>query len=137
VDISEKMLDKARERGGYDELVPAEITAYMEDHPERFDLVASADTLCYFGDLEGVVAAAASALRPGGVLTFTVEKADEAKGARDYELKQTGRYVHQRDYVVRTLRARGLDPEHIEDVVLREEAGEPVAGFLVLARRRG
>jgi predicted TPR repeat methyltransferase len=33
VDLSGKMLEKARERGGYDELVEAELTAYLESHP--------------------------------------------------------------------------------------------------------
>ena len=50
--------------------------------PGAFDVIVSADTLVYFGALEEVVAAAAKALRPGGVLVFTVEELCAAPGRR-------------------------------------------------------
>ena len=67
----------AREKQIYDELTQAELTAYLRDHPDGFDVIVTADTLVYFGALEEVAAAAAAALRPGGVLVFTVEEALE------------------------------------------------------------
>ena len=60
-DLSAGMLDKARERACYDDLIRAELTGYLQDQPARFDLVVSADTLCYFGDLSEVLAAARGA----------------------------------------------------------------------------
>ncbi|MDX1655401.1 MAG: tetratricopeptide repeat protein, partial [Candidatus Competibacteraceae bacterium] len=77
VDLSGKMLAKARGRGVYDRLEEAELTAFIAADPARWDAIVSADTLCYFGALEEVIAAAASALRPGGLLIFTVERAEE------------------------------------------------------------
>ena len=74
VDLSEAMLARARERNVYDELAKRELTAYLQDSPGSFDVIVSADTLVYFGALDAVTAAAANALRPGGVLVFTVEE---------------------------------------------------------------
>ena len=58
------MLAQARERNVYDQLVKRELTAYLDDFPDTFDVIVSADTLVYFGPLDTVVAAAESALRP-------------------------------------------------------------------------
>jgi len=129
VDLSEGMLARARERNVYDELVKRELTAYLRDSPGSFDVIVSADTLVYFGPLEPVAAAAANALRPGGVLVFTVE---ELSGDAGYSLSPSGRYRHSRGYLERVLGAAGLDTE-IAGAELRLEAGEPVAGLVVRA----
>jgi predicted TPR repeat methyltransferase len=75
VDLSEGMLKQAAEKNIYQTVTRAELTAYLRDHHEAFDLIVSADTLVYFGDLTGVVAAATQALRPEGLFVFTLEHA--------------------------------------------------------------
>ena len=82
VDLSAEMLAHAETKKVYDELVQAELTEYLGNHPAAFDLIASADTLCYFGKLDDVLAAAKRALRPGGVLVFTLEHAAGRRGGR-------------------------------------------------------
>ena len=94
VDLSESMLARARERNVYDELVKHELTAFLQDTPESFDVIVSADTLVYFGPLDAVTAAAANALRPGGVLVFTVEELSGTAGKAGYSLSPNGRYRH-------------------------------------------
>jgi predicted TPR repeat methyltransferase len=130
VDLSARMLAQAREKQVYDELVQAELTAFLTDHPDAFDLIVSADTLVYFGDLAAVVTAAARAVRPGGLVIFTVEAGD----AGDYVLLNHGRYAHARAYLERVLADAGLATE-IVGAELRMEAGAPVAGYAVSARR--
>ncbi len=131
VDLSGAMLDKARGRCAYHELVRDELTRYLEAQPRAFDLVVSADTLVYFGALERVVAAVAAALRPGGRFVFTVEElAGEA--TEGFRLEPHGRYAHRADYVGRVARAAGLEPT-IDQGQLRMEVGAPVAGLVVCA----
>lgn len=133
VDLSPGMIAKARQRGGYDHLEVAELTAFMAARAERYDLIASADTLVYFGALEDVSAAALQALRPGGRLAFTVEVLD---GDPDRtQLGESGRYRHGRAYLERVLAASGFDDITLRAEVLRQEAGRPVRGWVVLARR--
>ncbi len=133
VDLSGKMLDGAREKNVYDRLVKDELTAYLLAEPDRFDLIVSADTLVYFGALEGVFAAAAAALRNEGLLVFTLEDSVESSVA-DYQIHPHGRYSHTRKYVERALRNFGLTPQ-IVSAELRMEAGKPVAGLVVSARK--
>jgi predicted TPR repeat methyltransferase len=134
VDLSEGMLLQAREKHVYDELTKTELTAYLDASADAFDLIVSADTLVYFGDLARVVAAAARALRTNGLLAFTVEHAVDAGAEVRYRLELHGRYSHSRPYVEDLLTAAGLRPA-IACAELRMESGVPVAGLVVRARK--
>jgi len=134
IDLSEGMLAKARGRGLYDELHQAELTAYMKQHAGHYDLVASADTLVYFGDLNAAMRAAARALRPGGHLCFTVEALGDGE-LGDYRLHHHGRYAHSAAYVEAELELAGFRVLKLDREGLRSEGGEPVAGWLVLAQQ--
>jgi predicted TPR repeat methyltransferase len=133
VDLSGGMVEKARIRGGYDMLQVAELTAYLQSRRDAYDVVLSADTLVYFGELRDVLAAAYAALRPGGWVAFTLEAMDDE--ADRTELTPSGRYRHSRHYVERVLSASGFIDARIATEALRRESGQPVAGWVVLARR--
>lgn len=133
VDLSGGMVDKARARGGYDTLEVAELTAWLQAHPGQFDLVLSADTLVYFGELAPVLRASHAALRSDGWVGFTLE-AIEGDDDRA-ELGSSGRYRHSRTYVERVLEAAGFTDPSIRADTLRREAGKPVLGWVVRARR--
>ena len=136
VDLSDQMLAKARQRGGYDELVQAELTEYLGTHGSTFDLIISADTLCYFGALDAALEAAQSALRSGGLLIFTVERAPgELAAEAGYCLNPHGRYSHSEAYLRRTLPAAGLEVLATTKAVLRMESGCPVDGLVASARK--
>jgi predicted TPR repeat methyltransferase len=135
VDLSSGMLARAAERHAYDDLVKAELTDFLGRQTDAYDVIASADTLCYFGALEPVFHGAAKALKPSGLIAFTLEDAgDEGAGFR---LTPSGRYAHTRTYVENALGAAGLTVHSDAFVVLRREAGQPVAGLLVVARKQG
>lgn len=134
VDLSGGMLRHARQRGLYDELHEAELTSWLASKRECFDVVVSADTLCYFGALEGAVAAAHGALKPGGWLLFTVER--QAGGdTTDFTLQHHGRYAHGQPYVERVLAQVGFIQARIGHDTLRMESGVAVPGLIVAARR--
>lgn len=133
VDLSGGMIEKARLRGGYDELVVAELTAYLQANLAAWDVVLSADTLIYFGDLVPVMSAACAALRADGWLAFTMEALD---GDEDrFELSSSGRFRHTRSHVERVLNSVGFGGVTITEAVLRKEVGKPVVGWVVLARK--
>jgi predicted TPR repeat methyltransferase len=130
VDLSPKMLAKALGRQVYQELVETELVVYLERRTASFDLIVSADTLVYFGELRPFLRAAKSALRTGGYLVFTLEK---GQCGPDYKLNIHGRYSHTKEYVEAAIVGASLRVCTIEEVILRKEAGEPVLGLLVTA----
>jgi predicted TPR repeat methyltransferase len=131
-DLSAGMLRQAARRGGYDRLHQAELVHYLATQPAAFDLVVSADTLCYFGDLHAAVHAAAQSLRPGGWLVFTVEALEGENMPCRLEL--SGRYTHAEAHVRAALAAAGFASPRLQAVVPREEAGREVRGWLAAAQ---
>jgi predicted TPR repeat methyltransferase len=136
VDISEGMLAHAKGKNVYQKLVKAELTEYLRDNSETFDLIVSSDTLVYFGDLKDLIAAFAKALRPNGLLVFTLEHAVGDSDDVDYRLELHGRYSHAQTYVERLLRSFNLQSKIIH-AELRMEAGVPVPGLVIRAAKSG
>ncbi len=131
VDMSQGMLDHAKSKNIYHKLVQAELTEFLRESNETFDLIVSSDTLVYFGDLSGVLGAFAKALRPQGLLVFTLERS-VGEGNPDYQLQVHGRYNHSQAYVEQLLESLGLHST-VMHAELRMEAGLPVAGLLIRA----
>ncbi len=134
VDLSAGMIDRAKVCGLYDRLEIGEISAYLEQAPSDYDLIASIDTLVYFGRLDRVLIAAAGALRLGGLLVFTLEVLTDDPD-RGFELAGSGRYRHGADYLRKTLDAAGLSTRRLDRAALRSENGVPVSGFVVTAAK--
>ncbi len=132
VDLSPKMLARARQRGVYDRLVESELVAFLRECPDEFDVVVAGDVLCYFGDLRPFCVHCLAALRPGGQLGFSVERAEP--GQHGFVIRSHGRYAHTRSHLESVLReASGL---HLSASVLRLEAGAPVRGYWVEANKK-
>ncbi len=62
VDLSPRMLDRAHGQALYTQLVEADLECYLQGQPAGFDMIASADTLNYFGCLDKICAALRHAL---------------------------------------------------------------------------
>jgi len=135
VDLSPKMLAQATKRALYDETVVAELGSFLRASPGRFDVVASSDTLVYFGELSEVLAAARGSLRRGGTFFFTLEhEANEAETPAGYRLHPHGRYSHTEPHVRRALAEAGFERVEIEKANLRREGNAYVEGLVVTAR---
>jgi len=128
VDLSGAMLERARERGIYDELVREEIGAFLERQaPASVDLAVALEVFLYVGALERVLAAAARALAPGGRLMFSVELAGDEV---DFTLSASGRYAHSARYVEAAARQAGFIVSASTDVAIRREIQRPVPARL-------
>jgi predicted TPR repeat methyltransferase len=134
VDLSAAMVELARARGVYDTLVVQELTAFLAQHVLTSDLIVSADTLVYFGDLTDVIMAAARVLRPTGALIFTVERAEPQDAPKGYRINPHGRYSHTLGYLQHVLGEAGFVDTAIREVTTRKEAEKWVRGWLVSAR---
>jgi predicted TPR repeat methyltransferase len=128
VDLSPNMLEVARARALYDELVCSEISEFMSGHLARYDLIVCTDVFIYVGALEDVFASARRALRPDGLFAFSVESSEED----DLVLRPSRRYAHSLRYVRSLASAQSFRVVSVEDSVIRQEGGQDLAGFLVV-----
>jgi predicted TPR repeat methyltransferase len=133
-DLSGGMIEQARRRAVYDDFRQGELTAFLHAHPGAFDLVTSADTLIYFGDLHDVLRAAAGALRVGGWLAFTLEALPD-DSPTGHRLMPHGRFAHTLAHIRSALDTARLSEFAVGQHVLRMESNEQVHGWLVTARR--
>jgi predicted TPR repeat methyltransferase len=133
VDLSAKMVEKARGRGLYDALAVDEIGRYLARAPQVYTLAIAADVLIYFGDLTPVFAAVAGALKPRGVFAFTVE----AGGGAPFRLTQSGRYAHDDAYVREAAEQAGFAVVRATDETVRKEKLQPVRSRCYVLRLAG
>jgi predicted TPR repeat methyltransferase len=128
IDLSQGMLDRARELTLYDHLACRELTAFLSESAGRYDLIVAADVFGYIGDLAEVFEHTSSALRPHGLFCFTVEAGSD----QDYTLGHSQRYAHSLDYVRRLALGAGFDVLEAEQQVGRYEGDVPVPVFAVV-----
>jgi len=131
VDLSAKMIDRARGRGLYDELAVADMVEFLTGCDEVFDLVFAADSLIYVGDLGPLLAAAARALAPGGYFAFSLETTKNAP----YVLQSCGRFAHAPEALIAAA-APSFELRAREKVFLRLEANQRIYGELIALARR-
>jgi predicted TPR repeat methyltransferase/TolA-binding protein len=131
LDVSGRMLDRARSGGAYDELVQAEILEFAHDNPDRYEVLAAADLLCYLGDLEPVLAGLARCLAPGGVLAATLERL----AAGEFAPGPSRRFAHSEAHLRRAASRSRLQVLRLGRDWLRFEGQRKVDGIIcVLAK---
>lgn len=130
VDLSARMLEKARATGLYDRLECADIGAFLARQERAFDLVVAADVFVYFGELGGVFAQVARALRPGGAFCFSTETA----AGDSFVLQPSNRYAHAPAYLRELAREHGFALALLQDAHLRSENGLPIVGQVGVLR---
>lgn len=131
VDLSPEMLAQAAAKGLYGELVEDEIGAYLSAAEGLFDVVAGAGVFIMFSRLEGIFAAVAARLKPGGLFALTLYRAE----AGDIEIRHNDHFGHSRAYVERAAAGSGFETVAIEEVVHETANGEDQPGYALLLRR--
>jgi len=133
VDLSRRMLVRARRRGIYDRLAEGDMLDVLRELPPPYDLITAADVLIYAGDLAELFAEAARVLRLHGCFAAMVEKSPD--DAADFILQKTRRYAHSENYIRRLAAAAKLDVLLMEPFVMRREGkGEIPALAFVLGK---
>lgn len=131
VDLSGRMVEKARQRGVYDAVVQADVVEHLAALTERPDLVVAADVFIYLGDLDPVFAGVAKQLLPGGVFCFTVELAAQAEG---FELQASLTYAHSEAYLRTLAHAHGFEVLDVLRQPVRHDQRHPIDGLYMVLR---
>lgn len=138
VDLSAKMLDKARRRNVYSRLVNSDLLEMTRQEPSAgYDAITATDVFIYLGRLDDIVAQAKRLLRPAGVFAFSIEALDPLQTAsqatvQDFQLLPTARFAHSSAYLSRLAAEHGFEIRHFSPTTIRIESGSPIAGWLVV-----
>ena len=140
IDLSPRMLEHAKGKGFYAELRRADIVADLLAQSQRWPLIIAADTVCYFGALETLLAAVHQRLEPGGWFVFSVEEmlADHdgiMPGNGKWALERQGRHSHAPNYVHEAVYEAGFRVLRVDRPVIRQEDGIDVLGLLLTVER--
>jgi predicted TPR repeat methyltransferase len=126
IDIAPRMIEAARRRGIYDDLILDDLETVLAVPGRRYDLILSADTMIYLGDLAPTFSGVANRLMPGGFYIFAVE----SKSGEGWEQTPADRFRHSLSYLQAETTRAGLCFVEMMETVLRLEADAPVAGFV-------
>ena len=133
VDLSARMIEKARSLAVYDRLEQADVVEFLAGSDDRWDLVLAADVFIYVGDLEPVFARLERAMT-GGMFAFSVESLeDDGAGLR---LLPSLRYAHSRAYLEQMASRHGFEVVEMKRAPVREEQRQVIEGLYVILRRR-
>ena len=130
VDLSVRMLQKAKRKGVYDSLHRGNLLSHVSNN-HGFDLITASDVLIYFGKLEKVFQAVHAALTDGGLFLFSVEK----EPVEDLKLQLNGRYTHGKKYVEGIAARAGFTLILSKELQLRTENKVWVNGLGYLYRK--
>jgi predicted TPR repeat methyltransferase len=132
VDLSPRMIERARATGLYAELEAADMLQGLRNRPDASaDLILAADAIIYVADLVPLMDEAARVLSAGGLLAFTAE----THGGEGVILGAGLRYAHAAEYVRAAVEAAGLTMPLLEDLSARNEDNIPVPGLVVVAAK--
>lgn len=131
IDLSPRMLAKAKEKNIYNDLVEGNILDALQKQTTNYNLVISIDTLVYFGDLTLIFENVKKALAEKGIFAFSVESGKD----KDYVLSMTGRYIHNPVYIEEIAKQFDFKVLATQSITGREQDGKPVAGCLFVLQK--
>ncbi|RUR07211.1 tetratricopeptide repeat protein [Legionella sp. km772] len=111
VDIAEKMIEHAKKKAIYDELLQMELLDFLKQDPKHYDLIVAADVLPYFGDLAPLIQLVSEHLTEEHYFIFTTEINEESP----WQLESSARFSHQPAYL------NTLTKEHSLTIVKQEK----------------
>ena len=132
IDLSAAMIAETARRATYDHLEKAELVAFLTGRAPTTDLITAADVFIYCGALPPVLNAIVPAMKPGGLLAFSLEAHD---GEEPVFLRASLRYAHGVTAAEQALGDVGLEVLRFDRATLRQDRGAPIEGVLVLARK--
>ncbi len=128
VDVSEKMLLKARDKGIYDELTKQDIVEFLKNESLAFDYFVATDVFIYVGELSDVFRLIKSRNKAGGQLAFSTEHC----GGDSFYLRPSGRYSHSKSYIESLCKAFDYEIRNFEIHTLRRDENRQIEGGFYL-----
>ena len=128
LDISNAMLEQARQKNVYNKLSHREILDFLSLETLNFDYFIFADVFTYVGDLSDLFKLIKTRNKFGGKLAFSTEDNEEV----GFFLEKTGRYSHSYKYIESLCKKFNYRILYFESINLRKQNNSFLTGKLYL-----
>ncbi|MFL5146730.1 MAG: methyltransferase domain-containing protein [Microvirga sp.] len=129
VDLSPRMLAKARKTHLYDRLHEGDLVGFLAGCGEASaDLLVAVDVFVYMASLAPAFRAARRVLARDGLFAFSVQAHD----GDGFALGEDGRHAHGEAYLRRLAAECGFTVAFLEEASTRQERGEDVPGLVTV-----
>lgn len=122
VDLSHKMLERAREKMIYDELIEQDVIHFLSGTHTQYDLVVALDVLPYIGNLSEFIQALSQRLKTQGHAFFSCEISSD----KPWGLNTSARFCHHPEYIRQLIKDMNLNLVYEEKVPARIQEGQPL-----------
>ena len=116
IDLSEKMIAKAKELNIYDSLIVGDIVEILNSSKDKYDLLIALDVLIYIGEVKALFKAVRCCCNINSFFIFSVE----TKIGNGYSLLKTARYSHSESYILNSA-SEDFNLIESQEVKLRKE----------------
>jgi predicted TPR repeat methyltransferase len=131
IDLSPRMIEAARARAIYDDLILGDLDTVLAQEGAAYDLILAADTIIYIGDFAPTFDGVFRRLMPGGFFVFTCERKD----GEGWEQTEANRFRHSEAYLREQADRFGFSFADLMTCDLRNESSKPVPGFVVALKK--
>lgn len=131
IDLSPNMIEIAQKKSIYDQLICADIMATQAQYSQKVDLLLTADTVPYFGDLHSLFQLSLQYLKSDGYWILSIE----SDYSKPYDLMTSARFSHSPDYIIDLASQYGFSVFHSENVQLRTQQNQYITGMLFALQR--
>jgi predicted TPR repeat methyltransferase len=129
VDLSQKMLDKAQNKGIYSRLECEDVLIYLEKETTEYDLFLATDLFIYMGRLDYLFLAVKKCASHGALMACSIER---HQGNEDYVLRDSGRYAQRCDYLTASAENAGFKVVMSREHGIRKEKQQWIDGDLYI-----
>lgn len=132
VDISKKMLEKAKEKSLYTRLIHQDIISFLEEDKQSYDLIIASDLIPYLPEVMPLFKGVFNRLETEGVFAFTVETDEKLK---EGTLVETGRSLYPTSVIQTALNEVGFQSIMQKEFPMRKEGTSFAKGKLFIVRK--
>ena len=132
VDLAPTMLAVARQEGLYDRLLEDEMSHYLSQRHEPYQVIVSAAVLIHFSSLTEILGQFWNALEHGGTLALTVFVDEDCE---EFSIQATGFFRHSPAYVKRVAAGAGFTLTHEHQGVHEMLGNEAIMGAVLVFQK--